>query len=423
MVRLASYLSVIFAIFARTHPRSGFGKILLWIPKLFASALSPVLALSGVIGFFSGLGKRKPAVAFSGLLGAFLNTQHVLKVTRESSSLALAFGGDWEKRVPEAIRPHLLASRWSLPTRPAPQVHCHRDLIFGSHTPTGEPLLADLWLPPEDRQPTGLGIIYLHGSGWHYGDKDLGTRPFFRQLTAQGHTILDVAYTLAPNARLKEMLADVANAILWMKTDAAQHSRVQPDRIVLMGGSAGGHLALLAAYGQNEFALRPMESVSDISVCGVVSYYGITDLLDLHHYLEGLYDPGLNLATDQWLVRYLESLPTELIVHPKNLLPNLLGTTYAQSPQTYRAASPLFQVGQHCPPTLQIHGAHDIAGVQKGMLRLHQALVAAEVPSVYIEIPDCDHGFDLILPQISPSAQAATYYTERFLALLLASDQ
>jgi acetyl esterase/lipase len=411
MRRLASDLSFALGLFTRIRPRSGFGKLLVWIPKLLGSALSPILAVAGMIGFLMSVVQRKPRTALCGLLGALLNATHILKVTQESSSLALAFGADYETRISPEILPHLKTSRWSLSTQPSPEPHWKQDLIIASHPPTGEPLLADLWLLPEVIKPAGTGILYLHGSAWHYGDKDIGTRPFFRHLAGQGHIILDLAYTLAPKADLKDMLADVDCAIQWLKSNGTKYG-IRPDRIILMGGSAGGHLALLAAY------LHAESSAQDLSVCGVVSYYGLTDLISLNRYLESLYKSDLNSAIDRLFMHYYENFSDGLIVHPKDLLPNLLGGTYEKIPDQYRAASPLYHAGPHCPPTLQIFGAHDIAGVQQGILRLHQALVAAKVPSVYIEIPDCDHGFDLILPQLSPTAQTATYYTERFLAIL-----
>ena len=411
MRKLTSDLSFILGLLTRIHPRSGFGKLLMWIPKLLGSALSPILAVAGMIGFLTSVVQRKPRTALSGLIGALLNATHILKVTQESSSLALAFGADYETRISPDICPHLKASRWSLSTHAVPEPHWKQDLVIASHPPTGEPLLADLWLPPEEIKPTGTGIIYLHGSAWHYGDKDIGTRPFFRHLAGQGHAILDLAYTLAPKARLKGMLADVDCAIQWMKSNGAKHG-IRPDRIILIGGSAGGHLALLAAYSQTE------GSVQDSFVRGVISYYGLTDLISLNRYLDSLCKPELNRSIDRLFLHYYENFTDGLIVHPKDLLPNLLGGTYDKIPDQYRTASPIHHVGPHCPPTLQIFGAHDIAGVQQGILRVHQALVAAKVPSVYIEIPDCDHAFDLVLPQISPTAQTATYYTERFLAIL-----
>ncbi|MEJ2606479.1 MAG: alpha/beta hydrolase, partial [Anaerolineales bacterium] len=250
MRKIASELSLFFGIATRLHPRTGFGKLLLWIPKLLGSALSPILAFAGIVGFLAGVGKRKPGIALSGLIGSLLNSTHILKVTRESSSLAMAFGADFESRIPVDILPRLQSSRWSLATPAEAEVHRQDDLVVTSRPSTGEPLLADLWWPAEDTHPSGLGIIYLHGSGWHYGDKDLGTRPFFHHLVAQGHVILDLAYALAPKARLKDMLSDVAHAKDWMQTNGPRHG-VRPDRIVLMGGSAGGHLALQSAYTQS----------------------------------------------------------------------------------------------------------------------------------------------------------------------------
>lgn len=411
MSKIASELSLFFGLATRLHPRTGFGKLLWWIPKLLGSALSPILAFAGVIGFLGGIGKRKPGIALSGLIGCLLNTAHILKVTRESSSLAMAFGADFETRIPADILPRLQSSRWSLSGQPEAEIHQQEDLVITSRPSTGEPLLADFWWPAEDTHPSGLGIIYLHGSGWHYGDKDMGTRPFFRHLVAQGHAILDLAYALAPKARLKDMLDDVAHAKDWIQANGSRYG-VRSDRIVLMGGSAGGHLALLSAYSQTE------HPSGDNSICGVVSYYGLTDLVALNHYLEGLYVASMNHPFDRLLMRYFDNLTSGVIVHPKDMLPDLLGGSYTKIPEQYRAASPINHVGPHCPPTLQIFGSHDIGGVQQSILHLHQALVAAGVPSVYIEIPDCDHGFDLVLPQISPSAQTATYYTERFLAIL-----
>jgi len=76
----------------------------------------------------------------------------------------------------------------------------------------------------------------------------------------------------------------------------------------------------------------------------------------------------------------------------------------------------------HCPPTLQLVGDNDfIVSVSHGQ-RLHQALRQAGVPSIYIELPNTVHAFDLyfgVSRRISPAAQAATYDIERFLTLLV----
>jgi acetyl esterase/lipase len=127
-------------------------------------------------------------------------------------------------------------------------------------------------------------VIYLHGSAWYILDKDVGTRPLFRHLAAQGHVVVDVAYRLFPETDIPGMVADAKRAVAWLRTHAAD-LEVRPDRIVLAGGSAGAHLALLAAYAPDDPTLTAAAlGGSDPRVCGVVSLYGQADLAAHYHH-------------------------------------------------------------------------------------------------------------------------------------------
>jgi acetyl esterase/lipase len=137
---------------------------------------------------------------------------------------------------------------------------------------------------PSRRACFGLAVVYLHGSAWYVLDKDVGTRPLFRHLAAQGHVVVDVAYRLFPEADVPGMVADAKRAVAWVTRHTAD-LQVQPDRIVLAGGSAGGHLALLAAYAPEDPTLTPAELAgSDPSVCAVVSLYGQADLEAMYNH-------------------------------------------------------------------------------------------------------------------------------------------
>jgi acetyl esterase/lipase len=392
--------------------------VLLTLLKLPAGALSPLLALAGAVGAALGLARRDPVAVGAGSLGAALAVGHVRRVTKPHDAFAEAFGRDWPAQIPARLRPLLHPSRYApLPPDP-PEVPWQRDVVIGVHHETGDPLLADLWEPPAGVPRTGLAVIYLHGSAWHYMDKDFAgsTRRFFRHLAAQGHVVLDVAYTLAPKAQLLPMLADVKRAIAWMKENAAAY-QVSPQRIVLVGGSAGGHLSLLAAYTANRPDLQPADVTGDTSVRGVVSYYGISDLAALNSTLFHIpYPPG----TDQVLTGLRLLPPGAPPVPAEDLVAGLLGGTPEEQPELCRLGSPITHVGRHCPPTLLLHGTHDFGldpEVQSG--RLHAALRAAGVPSVYVELADSDHAFDLFFTRLSPAFQASLYDTERFLALLV----
>jgi hypothetical protein len=85
---------------------------------------------------------------------------------------------------------------------------------------------------------------------------------------------MDVAYRLAPETDLMGMVHDVKRAIAWMKKNAGVYG-INPDRIVVGGGSAGGHLALMTAYTANDLQFTPKElEGKDNSIRAVISFYG-----------------------------------------------------------------------------------------------------------------------------------------------------
>ena len=102
----------------------------------------------------------------------------------------------------------------------------------------------------------------------------------------------------------------------------------------------------------------------------------------------------------------------------RRITPTPIGRHADEAPELYHLGSPINHVGPHCPPTLLLQGAHDSGAMAPDVRRLHRALRQAGVPSVYVEFPDTEHGFDLFAPRWSPAAQAATYDTSHFLALM-----
>jgi acetyl esterase/lipase len=425
--RLLSYVSALLASLTLMQPIGLWPALILRPLKMLASAWTPFLALGGGLGALLGLARRDRRAVVAGLFGAAVAVRHIRRVTAPHDDLDAVRLGEHPDRLARTL-PELPArlspQRYRLWPAALPRARWQRDLVVGC-TDAGSPLLADLWQPPPGIPHTGLAVVYLHGSGWHLLDKDIGTRPFFRRLAGQGHVVLDVAYTLAPRAQLHAMMADVKRAIAWMKAHAADY-QVSPERIVLAGGSAGGHLALLAAYTPNDPEFQPAEVTADTSVRAVVSYYGPPDLVALHRFFEAAYDArqGMmqRLTGPGWTA--IESAMRRARLIPSygrwcsmgDMLPGLLGGGPDEVPELYRTGSPLHHVGPRCPPTLLVQGLHDMAGMAPEVRRLHHALRQAGVPSACVELPDTDHAFDLLFPLWSPAAQAATWYTERFLA-------
>ena len=285
LLRLASVATALLGALTVADLKYRTSGIVLWPLKLLACAVAPLVALIGAALALAGLKRRDPLAAGFGLLGALASIRYVTQSVAPHPGFEQAFEPGWQERIPAAQRERFLARRWT-PILPAPpRGVCQRNVVYGVNPETGQDLLADLWLPPADQARSGLGVIYVHGGAWRLGTKDMGTRPFFRRLAGQGHVVMDIDYTLAPATDVPGMVGDVKRALIWLKQNAAAYG-VNPERIVLIGGSAGGHLALLAAYTPNDAALQPDGSTVDTSVRAVVSFYGPTDFLDVHEDVE-----------------------------------------------------------------------------------------------------------------------------------------
>lgn len=419
--RFLSYGSALAAGMILLHKQQGRGVIAVAIANSFGAAVSPLTLYLGLVAASLGWRKRDGQTVGCGLAAAGIAWRHVRRVAQAHDGLAHAFGPDWTGRIPAWQRARMLRQRGPWSPLPDPPVRWQRDLKLGGGS-NGQPLLADLWQPLPAVASSGIGLIYLHGSGWNSGNKDVGTRPLFRYLADQGHVILDVAYSLAPQTDLAGMVADVKRAVAWLKTEGAAYG-VNPQRIVLMGGSAGAHLALLAAYTPNDPAWQPADIMVDTAVCGVISYYGIPDLIsqDRHLRQRMAHLPQRETpATQRFNQRWAKMAPPpgQTYVGPARLVANLMGGEAADMPAAYVAGSPINHVGSHCPPTLIFQGEIDPFVYAPDARRLHQALQATGVATVYVALPQTHHAFDLIAPRWSPATRTALYDTERFLAAL-----
>jgi acetyl esterase/lipase len=365
-----------------------------------------------------GLGASLVVVA--GLAAAAINAVYTRQVVASRGDFAAAFGADWQEQIPSQLRSGMLPQRWTWTLPVAPGAHVERDVAFATVLGTDRKLLADVWFPPDGVAPSGLGFIYLHGGGYSAFDKGGPTEPWFRHLAAQGHVVMDVSYRLIPETNVPGMQGDVKRAIAWLKRNAGRYG-VNPDTIVLGGGSGGSHLALLAAYALDHPLFTPEDVRGvDLSVRGVVGYYLAGDY---RRESKAVVKPtALERTVAGLLTNFLASWSgSEIAVDDTGDWDSrlLLGGRPDEWPELYRKVSPITHVGPNTPPTLQFVGEHDVyVSIRGSELALHRKLQEAGVPSVYVEFPRTDHAFDMFLPEVSPAAQAAMYDVDRFLALM-----
>jgi len=97
-------------------------------------------------------------------------------------------------------------------------------------------------------RPAGVSsapvLLFVHGGGWSIGDKAHAAGDKARWANSKGWAFASANYRLVPQATVEQQAADVASAIAWLRANAAREG-LDPDRIVLMGHSAGAHLVAL----------------------------------------------------------------------------------------------------------------------------------------------------------------------------------
>jgi acetyl esterase/lipase len=357
----------------------------------------------------------------------------IVRVGTVGVDVAGMLGADRDARIPATPRRRMVHRRWwtgHLAKSAEPRLR--QDVPFATVPGTGRVLLCDVWQPPAGVTPSGVALVYLHGSAYVLFDKDFATRPLFRHLAAQGHVIIDVAYRLYPEADVPGMVADALRAVAWVR-DHAGELGVDPNRLVLAGGSAGGHLSLLAAYGHDAPGLTPPELAgSDLRVRAVASLYGQVGL-DTMYWHTGQDktcrpddpEPDWSAPPSRLLIRLFGDNAARWRLQfvsfgGRSIL--LTGGTPGAVPERYAKASALTWVDAQCPPTLLMHGMHDEMAPVAAVRQLQERLDHAGVPVTAVYLPHTDHMFDLVGTRWSPAARVAFYALERFLAVVSVTE-
>jgi acetyl esterase/lipase len=223
---------------------------------------------------------------------------------------------------------------------------------------------------------TGVGagprpfVVVIHGGAWRGGG--VGESPWVsRTLARAGITVIDVGYRLSPGSRFPAAVGDV-KCQLGRARERAAELGLDPSGAALLGRSAGGQIALVAAYSAGDPRVPPSCATDDTPVRAVVGLYPPTDLA--------------------W--GYDHPSRPDVVRGPDALEAYLDGTPTAR-PEAYRLATPQSWVdGRSLPQTLLIHGGLDRMVWAGHSERLARALEERHQPVRLLEIPLAEHGFD-----------------------------
>jgi acetyl esterase/lipase len=207
-------------------------------------------------------------------------------------------------------------------------------------------------------------VIYIHGGGWVAGTKETAVMNLMPYLE-MGLNVVNVEYRLARVSLAPAAVQDCRLALRWVFKYAKQYG-FDTTKIIVTGGSAGGHLALTTgmldpSYGFDTPTDWDYTGVEP-KVAAIVNWFGITDVKDL------LAGPNKQDYAVDWLGN----------------LPNKEAIALSVSPITY--------VRKGLPPIFTVHGDKDQLVPYNHAVRLHEALTKAGVPNQLMTIPGGKHG-------------------------------
>ncbi|MEI7885771.1 MAG: alpha/beta hydrolase [Actinomycetes bacterium] len=266
-----------------------------------------------------------------------------------------------------------------------------RNIVFSEHTTsTGKSvkLKLDVYTPlddpvPEQKRPA---VLQIHGGAWVLGSKDEQGIPLLNHLAACGWVGFNADYQLSPKVKYPGHLVDCKRALVWIREHAEEYN-VDPNFIVVTGGSAGGHLCALVALTQQDPALQPGFEDADTSVQAAVPFYGVYDLTDRQGYNGKQF--------------------TDLLTK------TVMGVTINDQPDAWAAYSPIDRITDEAPPMMVIHGDKDVLVPVEGARDFVAALSnTSRNPVVYAELHGAQHAFEIFSSFRTVNAVQAV---ERFL--------
>jgi acetyl esterase/lipase len=239
-----------------------------------------------------------------------------------------------------------------------------------SYGPGGSEHLLDIWrrhdVTPGRRAPV---LIQVPGGAWAVNGKRGQAYTLMSRMVELGWICVSINYSKSPRCAFPAHIIDVKRAVAWVRENIADYGG-DPSFIAITGGSAGGHLASLAALTPNDPAFQPGFEDADTTIQAVAPYYGVYDFTDAENMHE-------------LMLPFLEQF--------------VMRARYADDPERFWTASPISYTHHEAPPFFVLHGEKDEL-VPCGQARAFcAALRAAGAPTVaYAELANAHHAFDII---------------------------
>ena len=234
-----------------------------------------------------------------------------------------------------------------------------------------------------DKPGNHPAILDIHGGGWSARQVE-NDRPMMERLAARGFVTALVAYRLSGEAKYPAALHDCKSAVRYLRANAAKF-KIDPERIGVMGGSAGGHLAGLLAMtnGLKEFEGDGPHQAASSAVKACIVMAASMDV----------YGPNLK-KTGPGAIAFF-------------------GASCEEKPDLYKQASPLTHVRPGVPPTIFIEGEKDT--LKPGREEMQEKLRELKIETALTTLKDAPHPFWMSQPWLDQTVQTATLFFRKHL--------
>ncbi len=214
-------------------------------------------------------------------------------------------------------------------------------------------------------------LLHVHGGMWMGSDKRYEALPLIHAMAERGWVCVSVNYRLCPEDPWPAPIVDVKRAIAWIRAHAADYG-ADPSFIAVTGGSAGGHLAALAALTPDEPRLQTgLPAGADTSVQAAVPQYGI-------------YDFTAHSGTDRAVQR-----------RDRFLAPMILRKDPVADADDFALASPLLHAHADAPPFFVLHGTGDTGvEIEESRHFVRHLRGVSRSPVAFAELPGAQHAYD-----------------------------
>jgi acetyl esterase/lipase len=238
-------------------------------------------------------------------------------------------------------------------------------------------------------------LLQIHGGAWMIGTKDTQGRPLMNALVDAGWVCVAINYRLSPRVKFPDHLVDCKLALAWIREHIAEYGG-DPSRVVVTGGSAGGHLTTMMGLTANDPRYQPGFEEVDTSVLACVPMYGAYDLEQIF----GAFPGRVARRVGSWMGKLVIGRGID-------------------DPEPYREASPVYHVASAGPPFLVVHGTIDNLVPVEQARRLVAELHDAGTEVAYVELEGAPHAFDVFHSTWAHDAVAGIV---RYLTWILGND-